>query len=820
MASGKTVFPTGLSPFTSGGRGSLIAAMLKPGAWLVMPLLFLPLAAQDAPQVLPDPVPPPDVDTITPVPPPEIPFGSPEAMQPEMPKNLKIENFGGGPISGNVEEGVRFAGPGVKLSGDNGLEIFADRLLWDIKAQTVTLEGNVSVYQGNLMQRGERTVYYYERKFLDASGLRASIDPILLEAGKFTVEQEDGNQVYVGHDAGITTHDVENPNYWIRAKKTRVYPGDKIVFNDLRLYAGDTPVFWLPYLSQPLDADLGYHLVPGSRSNWGPFLLNTYGIMLGGNDDPAAGALAEPWLLSRWHFDLRSRRGAAVGVDLSDIRLKENDNLTGLGFYYTYDLDPTFSRSGVPRPKINPSRFGFDLHHLVPFPTLDSGAQYDARFNLTVLSDRYFLEDFDPERYRTDPEPDSTIGIFRRTEDSVAGLFTRLQLNEFQQTAGRLPELFFDQIRRPVFGTPVLHQGRTSIGAYREDLADYRIDSLLAQLQALPPGDPRAPALVNALRENGFQRFDTYQELALPLKPGGWLSLTPGVGLGYTRYWGVEGNGRSDDRTLAYAGIDASVKFSKQYEGLTSRTWGIDGLMHVVQPYLGYSFVSTDQLDPSIPSIDRLTFTTRPRPISVGSFSAIDDLQDWSIVRAGVTNRLITRRDHENFEWLFLDTYIDAFLQDPELNREFSNLHNDIRWRPLPWLAVNLDTQFPVVNDGSSFSEFISNFHFMPNDRFDFSIGYRMLDNHPVLVDSNRIDVRAFARLNENWGVGFLHLWELDDGTLEVQQYTIHRDLGNWTAGLGLTHRDNRLQDEYGVIFSLSLKDFPSVSLPFKIDAE
>jgi LPS-assembly protein len=293
--------------------------MLKPGAWLVMPLLFLPLAAQVA-QVLPDPGPPPAVDaiapvpapavdTITPVPPPEIPFGAPDAIAPTMPKNLKIENFGGGPISGNVEEGVRFAGPGVKLSGDNGLEIFADRLLWNIKAQTVTLEGNVSVYQGNLMQRGERTVYYYEREFLDASGLRASIDPILLEAGKFTVEQEGGNQVYVGHDAGITTHDVENPNYWIRAKKTRIYPGDKIVFNDLRLYAGDTPVFWLPYLSQPLNADLGYHLVPGSRSNWGPFLLNTYGLMLGGETDPVTGENKDAWLLSRWHADLRATRG-------------------------------------------------------------------------------------------------------------------------------------------------------------------------------------------------------------------------------------------------------------------------------------------------------------------------------------------------------------------------------------------------------------------------------------------------------------------------------------------------------------------------------
>ena len=59
---------------------------------------------------------------------------------------------------------------------------------------------------------------------------------------------------------------------------------------------------------------------------------------------------------------------------------------------------------------------------------------------------------------------------------------------------------------------------------------------------------------------------------------------------------------------------------------------------------------------------------------------------------------------------------------------------------------------------------------------------------------------------------------EMDDGTIEVQQYTLHRDLGNWVAGVGVTRRDNRIQQQYGLIFSLTLKEFPSVTLPFRID--
>ena len=255
------------------------------------------------------------------MPPPSIPFGAPGAVQVEMPENLKITNEGGS-IEGDIETGVRLGGP-VKIEGDNGLEMFSNTAVLDLKAKTVTLEGEVSVYQGNMLQRGERAVYYYERKFLDASGLRASFDPILLEAGKFTVEQRGDSQVYVGENAGITTHDVEDPNYWIRAKKTTIYPGDKIVFNNMKLYAGNTPVFWLPYLSQPLDAELGYHFIPGARSRWGAYLLNSYGIMLGGDTDPGTGEEnKDAWLLSRWHLDLRATRGAATGVDFVDTRIE------------------------------------------------------------------------------------------------------------------------------------------------------------------------------------------------------------------------------------------------------------------------------------------------------------------------------------------------------------------------------------------------------------------------------------------------------------------------------------------------------------------
>ena len=843
---GKTVFPDWLSPFTSGARGSLIVSMLKPGAWLVSPLLFLPFGALTA-QSPPDSGAPPVVDTITPVPPPEISFGSPGAMEPAMPKNLKIENFGGGSISGSMEVGIRYAGPGVKVIGDNGLELFADSLLWDSKAATVTLEGNVSVYQGNVMQRGDRAVYFYERKFLDASNLRVSLDPILLEAGKFTVEQEGDQQVYVGRDAGITTHDVENPNYWIRAKKTRIYPGEKIVFNDLRLYAGDTPVFWLPYLSQPLDGELGYHFVPGSRSNWGPFLLNTYGVMLGGETDPVTGDNKDAWLLSRWHADIRGSRGLGTGVDFVDTRVENPEEISGLSFYYLNDLDPNTTRSGVPRGFVNEDRYQIELKHRIK-PDFADDADWRIDSNLTWLSDRHYLEDFDTTRYRTDPQPDNTLGIYRRDDASLLSLYMRFRINDFYRADTRLPEVAFDQARAPLFSLPVLHEGATTLGFIGERAADPTRNAIINPLigltlndpaagrlldelsgyerrlaesiLALPLNDPKRESIRTQLLDSSYARFHSYQEVSLPMMLGGFLSLTPQAGFGYSSYGAVEGPEGNLDRTQLHVGAETSVKFSKDLGAYQNPAWGLDGLMHVLQPYSTWSLISTNDFEPGDPGVDRLTPTTRPRPLDPLRFTAIDELQSWNVMRFGARNRLLTKRDNQSFEWLYLDTYVDAFIEDPEGQRNFSNLYNDVRWQPLPWMGVDFETQFPLADGGSGFSEFSTRLHFQPTENFDFSLGYRFLNGHPVLTDSSRFDFQSYTRLTENWGIGMRHVLELDDNTLELQQYTVHRDLGNWVAGMGVSLRDNRLESEYGLVFSLTLKEFPSVSLPFEIDTE
>ena len=808
----------------------------------------LPLGAQETPvspvtPVLPDNNEVPAPAPIAPVEELGIPFGG-DDLQPTLPKEVTIDNEGSQDMT--QDGGVKFGGP-VKITGDKGQEMFADTAVWDLKGKQIILNGHVSIYQGNILQRGDRAVYHYETKVLDTSELSISLDPIIMEAGKFTVSEENGKRVYVGQDAGITTHDVEHPNFWIRAKETKVYPGEKITFDDLRLYAGDVPVFWLPYFTQPLDPDLGYHFIPGARSGWGAFLLNSYGVMLGGKENPTTGQNENAWLLSRWHFDLRATRGAGIGVDLLDTRVKDRGNLPGLSLYYLYDLDPEYSRSGLPRGEVDPNRYRIELKHRQSLDFPDQ-AEWYVDTNLTLLSDEYYLEDFQPQIYQNNPEPDSSIGLVRRDSNSLLSLYARPQLNDFFRTATRLPELAYDQARRPLFGLPVLHEGTTSLGVLGigmdDSLRNDVLNPLLAlppgspleagylsrlqgydlrlaeRIRSLPPGDPQIAGLKDQLLDTGFTRFHTYHDFSLPMTVAGGISLTPQAGLGYTRYMAVDGPAENDDRLHLRAGMEASIKFTKNLGDTKIPAWGLDGLLHVAQPYVNWSVLASDDLEPLYPRVDRLTFSTRPRTLSPERFTATDDLESWNILRMGMRNHLLSKRDGQAHEWLFMDTYLDAFLEDPELNRTFSNLYNDLQFQPLPWVAVGLETQFPVIDGGSGFNEFATYARVMPTPNSEIMVGYRWLDNHPVLEDSNRLDLRAFVRLNENWGVGAQEIVRFDDGTLELQQYTLHRDFGNWVAGIGVSSRDNTLKKEYGVLFSLSLKELPAVSLPFSIDME
>jgi hypothetical protein len=724
-------------------------------------------------------------------------------------------------ISFTPEGNVVISGP-VHIRSDE-MEVFCSKAEYVADKNQMRFLDDVAIYKDGLIYRGNVASYNTESEQLDASELRSSIEPLFFKAGSLTTRTSEISVIEV-ENAEFTTDDSEDPSFHLESDSVSIFPDDRVVFRKLKIFAGDTPILYLPYLSQPLQDEMGYSFAPGYRSNLGFFILNQYGATWGDHS------------IVKYKLDLYTTRGLGAGFDVVSRRYTNNDAFGKFKFYWVYDSDPsrnnTFTR--VQRGAVDSNRYRVNLQHRIYLPGPDESDLYlDADIN--KISDAYFYEDFFPTEFREDPNPDNLVNLVKRSDRGEFSLLTRFRANDFYKTDTRLPELSLDMFRQPVFNSGVFYNGTTSFGILDEQLGDFDRQQLEGRVQnlSLQLADPALATLLDAaaatntlaelrgsLIEQGFNRFHTYHEALYPKTFGGGFTLTPRMGVGYTSYSSVSGGGPDNlNRALFAAGLEGSFKLSRVYDNVQKPNLGLDGLRHVVQPYFNWSFVSADSLGNSLKGIDRLALSTRPRPLDVMNYTAIDALKDWNVVRLGVYNRLQTKRNRGTFNWLQANTYVDVFGTDPEYNRSVSNLYQEIEWNPVPWSRLNVTAQVPTGGD-SSFTELNTRAVFMPTEYLDLSIGHRFLQDHPFFQDSNLIDFGAYARVSENWGLSMYQRFEAADSTLELQQYSVHRDLSSWIASLGAIVRDHRGQNEWGLLFSMTLKDFPSVRIPVDFDPQ
>ncbi len=662
--------------------------------------------------------------------------------------------------------------------------IEAEQLEYHQSSGKIYARDNVRIYKGGEVFEGEEIIYNTETGEMTTSSMKSALEPVFITSDSISKPSEEGGPVEM-LDSTFTTHDAAVPNFYVKVDKLKIYPDDRIVMKGAHVYAGDRKVFWFPFFVQPLDEELGFFFTPGWNSAWGGFLLTSYGFMV--NDD----------ILAKAHLDIRTDRGLGGGVEFKAQEFRDNDNIGRLNLYYTHDSNPQQRFNGVTRAANVPSdRYRINLQHRVYFPGSDDKSLY-VDFDLNKLSDGFMYEDFFPAEFRIDPQPDNVINLVKLFEQGEISLTGRFQLNNFFRTDTRSPELAIDIIRTPLGNTGFFYEGYTSYGILDEELDD-------------------ASVLAGMVDPGGFNRFATYHEFLFPTKLGNWLNVVPRGGVGYANYSQFDTPGLTGfESTTTHAGVDLSFKLSRRSPNVVNRVLGIDGILHVVQPYVNYSFVNTDEINGRFNPVDRFTPTTRLRPIDMPLFTSIDDIRNWQIVRSGVSNRWLTKRDGATYEWLAVNNYFDTYLNDPEFNRKFSNFFTEVAWHPLPWLSTSTTAQIPIFNDVMEFSEITSSITFMPTDNFQFSIGHYFLNDHPFFRDSDLYTLRTYTRLSDDWGFSTSHRFESDDNTLEYQQYSLHRDLASWTASVGAIVRDNRTgQNEFGVLLSLTLKAFPKLNIP------
>jgi len=373
-------------------------------------------------------------------------------------------------------------------------------------------------------------------------------------------------------------------------------------------------------------------------------------------------------------------------------------------------------------------------------------------------------------------------------ERSVANVATRFQLNPFHEVDTRLPETSLDYTRSRLWDSPVLYENQTTFGYYKRSLSDEQQDDFTAQLPTA--NTALQNELQNSLSENGYFRAHTWHEFSAPFKPIDGVTVTPRAGVGYTHY-NDNDNSINSGQWISHLSVDLALKFSQNYENFNFEHIGLKGLGHRVQPYLNLSYLDVSGSDTStLNTVDTLTPITRPRPINVGRTSAIDELDDWFILRTGLRQTFLTKRNGGSHEWLYLDTYLDFLPSETNTANSLSNLYNELTWSPLPWLNMKLETQFPIQESANDFTEIYLSSNFMLGKSSQAEVGFQFLDNHPIIRDITQLNYRLYHRFNDQWGIGMYHNWRLDRDLLSYQSYSIHRNLKSWVLSTELYHRD------------------------------
>jgi LPS-assembly protein len=734
-------------------------------------------------------------------------------------------SFGDIPIEINAEEtgevvdNVVTFNRNVVVRYDNIL-LYADFAQYNMDTRDVLVSGNVRLYRDGQLFTGERAIYNLETKRLTAADFRGEFIPFRFAGDSFSTL---GNNAYLIKEGVFTTSDNSKPDYQIKARTIRVYPNDRVVFSDVTLYVGRTPIFWFPYVYQSLNKEQGFTIAPGYTSKWGAYALGAYTFPIG-----------EGWS-ARVRLDLYSDRGVGVGLESEWENGKAGRDWGRFRVYAIDDSNPGANETGLDREEIDNGRYRLSLQAR-QYITDDIYATVD----INKLSDARFLEDFAEGEFRKNPNPDNAISLTYWNEDFTGTLLYRQNLNDdnFDATE-RLPEGYFDVKRQPLFKTPIFYESETSAGFLRRNFA------ALSQFQ-----------------DYDTVRADTFHQFTLPLSVNNVLSIVPRVGARGT-YYSDSGSffdqtvtetieesifdeatgltelakkevttterllrgGGSIFRPVFNAGVEMSFKVSKAYENVQSRAWGLDGMRHVIQPWLNLAFTHSGENPEDILQFDRLNRSTQLPPVDYPQFNSIDSIDSGTILRLGVRQRWQTRRDNQTLNWLEWSTHFDAYLDRPEFGFStladggtFSNVYNRLRWNPLPWVNFELDSQLPIFDQG--FNEVNTKANFMATDYLRLTLGHRYISGNPLFLDSSLLDFGAYIRMGDHWGFSFRESYEFQDSTLESQRYELHRDLSSWIASLGVVVRDNRGANDYGIILTFTLKDLPNVKLPLSLDPE
>ncbi len=719
-----------------------------------------------------------------------------------------------------IEGGKAIAEKNVEILY-GGTSLYADKVIYDTATGWADAEGAVRIYgPGGFLWTGDKVRFNMKTREIESEGARFGAWPIVGSTEQLRTVKGPEGPIYEWHSNLFTTEDRAEPGFKVKPRTIVYDPQEnRWVLRNATVYAGGVPVFWVPVLVYHPGAgpNVGLQFEPGFDSEWGAYLLTTYGLEI------------TKKVRMRLHADVRSERGAGGGFDLKWIygerKGNSDEGTLGQGQASVYGVQDNEPEEGG-----DPGRYRVDVAQRL---YLNTNRGMYATVVANKLSDARFERDFFEDDFRKERVPDNFAEVVGYDPNFTLTLLARQQGNDFFETVEREPEILLEIKRQNLLpGSSLEYNGQSSF---------VQLDRKFSN------EDDNAPNDYNAMRA------DTYHQLSLPGQVGGWLNLNPRLGWRGTWYsdsWGDKDNPvalrpdeedfyRSDDdddhgdgdgdvprvrgsggdggaifRSAVNAGMEMSFKLSKTWD-VENPEWGISGIRHVVEPFADLAWmpnpsVSADrimQFDTQLPS-------TRLQPLNFPEITSIDSLDNMLIARTGFRQRWQTHRDGRNWNYVEWSTYIDFDLENQHYNDNLtSNLYNEFLFRPVQWMRFEAFASTGLYDD--SHQEYNTRLTWQILKPVEISLSTRYLNGHPQFRNSNEIGLGLYWRIDENWAASTRHVFEAEDSTLDYQEYSLYRDLTAWRMAFTTQIRDNRGgEDEYLFFLTLTLKAFPDTKVP------
>lgn len=735
---------------------------------------------------------------------------------PEIPDALQVTNEGG-TISYDMEKKVFLyeaaEGTRLRLRTDSGSDIHTPCMQANLETGDAVLSGPITLYQDDVLVRGEDGGFYnWKEKKTAVNKVRIKVNGLMVRGSRIEYGTDSEGKEYITvHDAYITTEDVQKPTTWIGTGTLTIYPGDYGEVSRLSIATGDhditVPILGWFTFSHSLNPREGYLPGAGTRSHWGAYLENSYGILFGNRR--VDGIMPTADYLATLHMDVRTRRGLAVGLDLEDIAMtKQHDDMLGFSSYFADDRDPSINPVEGERLPVKDKRYYYSLKSLWDItPDADPHADWHLAANVNVTSDRYMIRDFLPEISRINDKPDNTVRIVRKTDTTQSMVYTRFAPNDYYVTDERVEASFY-RVRSAIGNTGINYETNNSACIMRQYLPS-EINAQYVQLLKRSRTDELKEYYTRMLNTESFFRVNTTHEFTSNLTAFKFLNIAPKAGGAYSGYYDVGGVG-SDNRVLGYVGCDFNLKFHASYPNFRYKSFGHDGLTHIIQPYANFSRGSISSSNQYVPQIDvwsstRSGSTISPIPLDLCGFAGLDGWGSWNIWRLGMKNTLSTSVDGESLKVLKWDTFCDYNADNPNSDSAFSSLYNIIRLTPSKRWEINLTTQTPTINDGEGFIQYSIGARVIPAEWLETFVSYRAITDHPIQEDSGQIHMRTNLRLSEKYTFSMQLYYDETEGRFPIQQYSLFRHAGAWYIGATVFLRDNggKKEEGFGLSFTL-----------------